>query len=331
MSTNGTWAARRAASRYGSGAAPAIRALGATTPSAAAVLAEVPLPYTADTIAPPVVPLTKSEPVRVVAKVVDLRPPEQVDAERASRRAQQEALRAETPDDIPDEPAHEMAPPVPSADDEPADGELAPQTDGLVVLALRDLPTYPPHIMRVGAGPLPEWCGTRPLGVRWASGWWTDAGPLPAKAKAAPEGTSTARVALPGDAAGAWARLEGQTNDGWAWVLALDVQGDVVGAFHVPRERRAGLLDALGAQDAGTPPEDDWVLLAGERFNGEPASAERPAIEPAQPITGCQPSGHADVDDVDPWAGSLPEAECDWAASSGEYLAEDGWALPGAF
>ncbi|WP_251153779.1 hypothetical protein [Cellulosimicrobium sp. Marseille-Q4280] len=318
MSTNGSFAARRAAARRGK----------------AAVLAAVAPTEHLPAVAPDV-RANAPEPVLPTARrqsnAPDLRSPEQIAAERAAREAQAAAVAAENPDDIPTAPEPDPEPeqaPAPTVQTVPApdDGQVpeVPETEGVVVLSLAGLRPGTPHVMRVGAGPLPEWCATRPLGVRWASGWWTDAGPLPAKAKAAPEGAVRAEVGLAEQAAGRWRELQGQTVGPWAWVLAIGHMGEVIGAFHVPAHRRARLLAALGAAEAGTPPEDDWSLVAGARFGEPDPVADAPAVTASAPV-----GAPTSVEDwpIDEW----PIEEPVWDEPDPGDLGDEGWAMPVGF
>lgn len=222
-------------------------------------------------------PATAPAGARRAPSAPDLRTPEQIAADRAAQELARAALLAEAPDDIPDVSQDDpQSAPQQAAAPGGEDAADLSGAKGVVVLSLAGVGASSPHVMRVGAGPLHEWCATRPLGVRWSAGWWTDAGPLPAKAKPAPEGTPTATFALPQDAAGHWSVLHGQTVGPWAWILAVGLDGEVVGAFHAPTHRRAALLASLGAGQAGVPLEDDWTLTAGARFGGA-----QPVVEPS--------------------------------------------------
>ncbi len=150
-------------------------------------------------------------------------------------------------------------------DREAASGPLA-GVDGVVVLDLSTVRPGRPHVVDVGNGPLPPWCATRHRGVRWACGWWTDAGPLHPTWAQPPAGTQAATHALPGQAAGHWAVLHGQIVGDWAWALAIGDHGEVAGAFHTPTHRRQRLLTALGADEAGPWPEMPWSLWPGGAF-----------------------------------------------------------------
>lgn len=310
MSTNGSFAARRAAARRGK----------AAVLSAVAPTEHLPALPPAGVVAGPA---PTSPPARRLSNAPDLRSPERIAAERAARDAEEAAIAAENPDDIPSAP-EEVPAPVASSDPERDAGDdvEVPATEGVVVLSLSGLRPGTPHVMRVGAGPLPDWCATRPLGVRWSSGWWTDAGPLPVKAKAAPEGTHRAQYGLPEQAAGRWRELQGQTVGHWAWVLAIGHMGEVVGAFHVPAHRRAALLSALGAGDAGTPAEDDWSLTAGSRF-GEPEQVAAPA---AAPVSEVSPQNAAEDWPVEDW----PLEEPVWDEPEPDF-GDGGWAMPVGF
>lgn len=326
MSTTGSFAARRAAARRGKQAVL----------SAVAPTEHLPAIAPAGVVREPEPAAAPAAPRRP-SNAPDLRSPEQIAAERAARQAEAAAVAEENPDDIPlapepepdpgPEPEHTAAPVAVAAPvaDEP-DAPALPQAEGVVALSLDGLRPGTPHVMRVGAGPLPEWCATRPLGVRWSSGWWTDAGPLPLKAKAAPEGTPRAQCGLPEQAAGRWRELQGQTAGAWAWVLALGHMGEVLGAFHVPAHHRDRLLAALGAADAGTPLADDWTLLAGARFDGPEPAAGNEAPAPAE---ATEPVGHEPVDDwpIEEW----PVEEPAWDEPSVEDFGDDGWAMPGDF
>jgi hypothetical protein len=314
VSTNGSFAARRAAARRGK----------AAVLSAVAPTEHLPALAPAGMVAEPA---SAPAPARRLSNAPDLRSPERIAAERAARDAEQAAIAAENPDDIPSVTEEVAAPVASTAPDRAAaaDGVEAPPTEGVVVLSLSGLRPGTPHVMRVGAGPLPDWCATRPLGVRWSSGWWTDAGPLPVKAKAAPEGTHRAQFGLPEQAAGRWRELQGQTVGPWAWVLAIGHMGEVLGAFHVPAHRRAALLSALGAGEAGAPSEDDWTLSAGARF-GETDPVAEPAAEPAAAAAPEHAPNAVEDWPVEDW----PTEELVWDEPEPDF-GDQGWAMPVGF
>lgn len=167
------------------------------------------------------------------------------------------------------EPAVQPRDPTATGADGDDDDLTLGRVPGVVALDLAQASPAAPYVLRVGTGPLPGWCATRPLGVRWSSGWWTDASPLPPRATRPPSTAMRAKAALPRQAAGRWAALHGQVVDHgngrvWAWVLALGPSDEPVGAFHVPARRADRLLRPLGAAGAGMPPEGLWSLRAGE-------------------------------------------------------------------
>lgn len=295
MSRNGSFAANRALTRHGPQPRRSVPAATACDEHARQVLA----PAVDDPPAP-------ARPVagRVVPRV-DMRTLDQV---RTDDEAHAAAVLDEFPDDIPE--------PAPPTGEAPASGDDGDELAGFVVLDLTTVAPLPPHVLHVGDSALPSWCGARTGGVRWACGWWTDDGPVPAKtpkASAPPPGTPVARYALPSQAAGHWSVLHGQQVAGRAWVLALDAGGDVVGVFHRMPGQVASLLALLGVPNPDEPDDEPWTLTRTDldHLDGPPL-AHQQVDERAWPDEGEEPPD----DDGSWWPAT------DWQAPAGDQADE---------
>lgn len=141
---------------------------------------------------------------------------------------------------------------------------VANQVPGTTTLDLRDRLPWGRVALRAGMGGLDPWVESRPAGVFWSNGWWTDFAVLGLKDKPAPSGHMQLRDVWPHTIADEWTSLLGQvvehpsTRVSIAWVLAM--AGDVpLAVFTVAPEGLADLLERLGAS---TPESlaNEWAL-----------------------------------------------------------------------